>query len=378
MAEADRLLETHGIGKAQAPANPAAADLFRSFCERAETAPKALEVENRFFAGYGKSELDWSRPVHGILGDFKGDSMQMMGMLLQRLEACKEQYIFLGNPPPFNGGWHFTALDDFEHPTQKDLDPSWRNIRIWHKVNYVASQTEKGEVALVPKEEFDPKNKHQGAIAISSTFKLATIFLTGGLMPHTLNATLLADGSDAAALLLKHLELKTRVAAIGHGLDVLLALGALKGFEAAHFPNQEHLLRINGLQPSGSPVCACAREGLELVTAGFWGQATAEPFFAALGLGSAAAEPRAADVGRAVRVRSAETAFCWDAGKLQQLKGTCITGDPAAPTVAVLVDDVADPIEAYTMIDHLIQLKFNAHLISHSQDERRARNPSAG
>ena len=71
------------------------------------------------------------------------------------VQACGEQYVFLGNPPPFNGGWHFTALDDFEHVLEQGrLNPSWRGIRVWHKVNFVPSVTEQGEPALVPKEKF--------------------------------------------------------------------------------------------------------------------------------------------------------------------------------------------------------------------------------
>ena len=46
-----------------------------------------------------------------------------------------------------------------------------------------------------------------------------------------------------------------------------------------------------------------------------------------------------------------------------------ILGDSAAPTVAFFVDDVADPIEAFTILNHLAKLKFNIHLISHSQAE---------
>lgn len=57
-------------------------------------------------------------------------------------------------------------------------------------------------------------------------------------MPHTLNATLL-DQADAQSVLLRHLELGTTFAAIGHGLDVLAALGALRGRTCAVFPKQE-------------------------------------------------------------------------------------------------------------------------------------------
>lgn len=48
---------------------------------------------------------------------------------------------------------------------------------------------------------------------------------------------------------------------------------------------------------------------------------------------------------------------------------SCVLGDPKAPTVAFFVDDVADPIEAFTILNHLQKLKFNVHLISHSQAE---------
>ena len=48
---------------------------------------------------------------------------------------------------------------------------------------------------------------------------------------------------------------------------------------------------------------------------------------------------------------------------------SCISGDPSAPRVAFFVDEVADPIEAYTIIDHLISLKYHVHLISRSTAE---------
>ncbi|CAK8992444.1 unnamed protein product [Durusdinium trenchii] len=288
-----------------------------------------------------------------------------IGMLLQHLEASDEQYVFLGNPPPFNGGWHFTALDDFEHALeQRRLDPRWKGIRIWHKVNYVLSTTVSGEPALVPKEMFDPKNKQQGAIAISESFKLTTVFFTGGLMPHTLNATLLSDQSDACAALIRCMELGTRFAAIGHGLDVLLALGKdsspIRGKRAAVFPNQEHLLQIHGVEASGDPLCI---DGT-LVTASFWGQATMQPFFAAVNL---EAPSRSSPSLRAIRRSTTETAFCFDAAKMAER--SCLTSDPKAPTVAFFVDDVADPIETYTIINHLTKLQFNVHFISHSEAE---------
>ena len=85
-AEADKLLETHSIGSTKPPANPAGEALFREFCDRPETTPVQIEVQNRFYSGFQHHEIDWSKPVHGLVVDFKGDSMQI-GMLLQYLEA---------------------------------------------------------------------------------------------------------------------------------------------------------------------------------------------------------------------------------------------------------------------------------------------------
>ena len=326
--EAQKVMEIHGIGVSKSPVLPAAAELYQAFCARQETTSLGLGVENHFYAGYQHSQLDWSRPVHGILVDFKGDSMQL-GMLLARLESCQEQYVFIGAPPPFNGGWHFTALNDFEHiHEQKGLDPSWEGFRIWHRVNYVPSSTEGGLPALVAREEFDPKNKHAGAVPIGDTFKLSTIILTGGLMPHTLNATIMADGGDAAEVLKKHFELGTRFATIGHGLDVLLALGGadkslFSGFQAAVFPKQDHLLSINGLQPpgDGAKVCSSTSQGVELVSASYWGKDTAEAFFTALGLASTRMDTSFAASRRVQRLGSCETAFCFDAKKLEGMSG---------------------------------------------------------
>lgn len=374
--ESAGLLESHSIGTSKPPANPAAAELFHDFCGRPETAQVEVTVENRFFRGFQHAEIDWNKPVHGLLVDFKGDSMQI-GMILQRLEACGEQYVFLGNPPPFNGGWHFTALDDFEHVfEQKKLDPAWQGIRVWHKVNYVPSVTEQGEPALVPKEVFDPKNKQQGAIAIGEKFKLTTLFFTGGLMPHTLNATLL-DQSDACAVLLRSLELGTSFATIGHGLDVLLALGKdaspLQGRKAAVFPNQEHLLRIHGVEVA--PEALCIDGGL--VSASCWSQATAEPFFAALKLPAETQPEKLPRTARCLQRSTTETVFCFDGSKMSGGR-SFILGDSAAPTVAFFVDDVADPIEAFTILNHLAKLKFNIHLISHSQAEHERGDASEG
>ena len=85
-SESAGLLESHGIGACKPPVNPAAAELFHDFCGRSETMRVGLDVENRFFRGFQHGEIDWNKPVHGLLVDFKGDSMQI-GMILERLEA---------------------------------------------------------------------------------------------------------------------------------------------------------------------------------------------------------------------------------------------------------------------------------------------------
>lgn len=94
-AEAEKLLETHGIGTGKPPADPRAAELFHQFCDRSETTPVGIAVENRFFSGFQHNEIDWSKPVHGLLVDFKGDSMQI-GMLLQHLEALSSHHVCYG------------------------------------------------------------------------------------------------------------------------------------------------------------------------------------------------------------------------------------------------------------------------------------------
>lgn len=92
-AETSKLLEVHGIGAGKPPANPAAAEVFRDFCSRPETTPVGLEVQNRFYPGRGLLEVDWQKPVHGILLDFKGDSMQI-GMIIERLEVTGDWLSF--------------------------------------------------------------------------------------------------------------------------------------------------------------------------------------------------------------------------------------------------------------------------------------------
>ena len=54
------------------PQIPAAAELFHDFCGRPETTQVGVTVENRFFRGFQHAEIDWNKPVHGLLVDFKG------------------------------------------------------------------------------------------------------------------------------------------------------------------------------------------------------------------------------------------------------------------------------------------------------------------
>eukprot|EP00931_Biecheleriopsis_adriatica_P042954 TRINITY_DN24518_c0_g1_i1.p1 TRINITY_DN24518_c0_g1~~TRINITY_DN24518_c0_g1_i1.p1 ORF type:complete len:534 (-),score=99.27 TRINITY_DN24518_c0_g1_i1:25-1626(-) len=370
--EAVKVLGIHGIEAGKPPAKP---ELFEEFRGRGETQETKLTIQNRFYSGFSHGEVDWSKPVHAIVLDFKGDGMQL-GMLLERLSQRGEQYVFVGNPLPFNGGWHFTAVNDFEHPReQSSLNPSWRNIRIWHRVNYVPTLTEDGAPAIVPRESFNPEKKSDGAIPITGSCKFAIIFLIGGLMPHTLNATLMADNAPAAQLLTKHFELASRFAAIGHGLDVLIALGTrerslIAGYTASVFPNQEHLLQINGIEqaPMEAPFCSTTHPGgVQLVSTSYWGKDTVDQFFNALGLGEVSAHSPGPE--RLHVISTTESVFVLDMSKLPGVSGASFAGEPSAPTVAVFMDDVADPIEAYTIVAHLMSERYTVHLISHSLDE---------
>jgi len=285
-------------------------------------------------------------------------------MILQRLSQRGEQYVFIGNPLPFNGGWHFTAVDDFEHPQeQKQLDPDWKGRRFWHRVNYTAATAEDGSSTL--------KATSDGSVVvISESVKFSTIFLIGGLMPHTLNATM----SDAAKQLLqRHLELDCTFAAIGHGLDVLIALGtpecsAIGGFTAAVFPNQENLLRISGITQAAEKVYTHSSPfGAKLTSASYWGRDTVDSFFAALGLSPASESSE--DASRFGMVVKTEPVLSLDVSKLPGVSGCTFTGDPSMPNVAVFVDNVADPIEIYVMIAHLMRVKYSFTMISHSGED---------
>jgi len=383
--EASKLIGIHGIGNGKPPVKP---ELWEEFRARAATEQVSLPIENRFYSGYSNSEIDWAKPVHAIILDFKGDGMHL-GHILQHLSDCGEQYVFIGNPLPFNGGWHFTAVNDFEHPTEQTaLSPEWKNIRIWHKVNYVPTVSEAGEAAFTPRESFNAEKKTEGAIPVSDSHKFATIFLIGGLMPHTLNATLLDGNTPGALFLSKHLDIGANFATIGHGLDALIALGTrehslIEKFSAAVFPGQDHLLRISGLQAGeGSQQLASDATGKtlvckykyrdgsdagELLSASYWGRATKDVFLQNLGFGRGAMPSASAPGPERLHVTSTtEPILSLDVSKLPGVTGAVFAGDSSAPTVAVFVDDVADPIEAYGMIEHLMSEKYNFHMISHS------------
>lgn len=46
-------------------------------------------------------------------------------------------------------------MDDFEHVhQQRKLNPAWKGIRIWTKVNWIPTLTDKDEPALVPQEHW--------------------------------------------------------------------------------------------------------------------------------------------------------------------------------------------------------------------------------
>lgn len=334
-----------------------------------------LTISNMFFKGYDHEQLDWSRPVHAVVVDFKGDSMQL-GMLAQRLEARGEQYVFLatGNPG-FNGGWHFSAVDDFEHPEQqRRLDEAWRGRRVWTQVNYIASVTSDGSPALTPRAAIDAQDPHAGAIPVTPTCRFAGIYFTGGLMAHTLIATAIGDDRPLGKVLAKHTELGAKVCTIGHGLDVVIACGTASqslgaGLAASVYPKQERLLQISGMKQASDSVCSDAW----LVSASHWGPETAQRFFAFSGL-----EPRgAADMelaGNSERIAcktTSEPVLALDVGQLPGMTGATFVAPGAAPGAmsAVFVDDVADTIEVYATISHLLSEGMSFCCISHSCED---------
>merc|ERR1719346_686403 len=95
---AEELIKTHGIKEGPPPLKP---ELWETFRDCPQTEKISLDIQNRFYTGYSHSNLDWSRPVHAVVADFKGDGMQM-GMLLEQLEKAGCQYTFIGNPQAFN------------------------------------------------------------------------------------------------------------------------------------------------------------------------------------------------------------------------------------------------------------------------------------
>eukprot|EP00929_Paragymnodinium_shiwhaense_P020652 TRINITY_DN13695_c0_g1_i3.p1 TRINITY_DN13695_c0_g1~~TRINITY_DN13695_c0_g1_i3.p1 ORF type:complete len:236 (+),score=57.68 TRINITY_DN13695_c0_g1_i3:64-771(+) len=204
---AAKAISVHGIG---AGSPPVKAELWQEFTQRPACEQCSSEIVNDFYAGTSHEEVDWSKPVFAIFVDFKGDSLQLSSVL--EMLHGRIQYVFVGNPLPFNDGWHFSAVNDFEHPQQKLDFPSYENKRVWHRVNYVLGRTETGEVGLIPREKFTSDKEKaaenaKNALPISSSCKFATLIFTGGIMPHTLIATALANNDAYAACFLKHLEL---------------------------------------------------------------------------------------------------------------------------------------------------------------------------
>jgi len=363
----EKALAAHGFGGLPAP--PKSAELWEKFTTCPETETVRLEVSNLFFAGYDDGQLDWSRPVHGVLMDFKGDSMQT-GMVLERLEQRGDQYVVIaGSCPSFNGGWHFTAVTDYEHPVEQSK-MSWQTTRVWTRVNYICTASADGEPALTPRDSFDPGAKHTGAKLVSSDFKLSSIICTGGLMPHTLCATAIADNGPTAKVIEKHMQLGATLAAVGHGLDAFVACGSAErslvaGLEAAAFPTQRQLLEANGMRSSSEQVC---RDG-QLITAGHWSASTKDEWFRLLGLDAGEGATSSLRVGRKT---TEDIVHSLHVSKLPGMKeATYIAGEAtqAGPLTAVFVDEVADPTEIFTIVAHLRKQEMGFMLVSRSADE---------
>merc|ERR1719507_2788458 len=145
----------------------------------------------------------------------------------------------------------------------------------------------------------------------------------------------------------------------------------MAGFEAAVFPKQDHLLEISKIRKSPNSVCQSAGpSGTTLASASYWGKATSEPWFDTLGLPAGSASVGGAGSDRVHVVSTEEVVQSLDVGSLPGMDGPTFSGgaatSPAAPLAAVFVDDVADPIEIFTIVSRLMEENIGFHLISHS------------
>jgi len=374
-ASAEKTLSVHGIGGT--PSAPKTRELWDRFHAGAgdnSVTSERLTIENRFYAGYRHSEIDWRKPVHGIFSNFKSDGMHM-GMLVERLEDMREQYVFIGNPLGFNDGWHFTAVNDFEaSPEQEELNPTWQNIRIWHRVNYVPSRTKDGLVALVPREEFDESDQTKGAIAIDRTFKLTSCFSLGGLVAGTLLANVVKQGSPSNELVLKHLELGTTFGSVGNGVGVFVGCGtyaksAFSGFEIASskFAVTSHLGKVSDITVAKRVVHPYkhAATGSQLVSIGIWKKDATEEWFGLLGLSPPSG--RLPDSARFLSKPSQELMCTLDLRRTMKNSSSWNSANSAQPRVAVFLDHAFDPVEAWSIVTRLMDEDLSFQLISHKR-----------
>jgi len=92
-----------------------------------------------------------------------------------------------------------------------------------------------------------------------------------------------------------------------------------------------------------------------------------DPWFEAIGLSAKDGSTTDA-VGRSFTCSTQESIFRLDIAALPNMTGATFTGSPSAPHVAVLVDEVADPIEIFTIVSHLMEQGFSFQLVSHSME----------
>jgi len=375
-ASAAKALLFHGMGGIpSAPKNRELWDTYHGVKGEDSATSERVPTENRFYSGYRHSEIDWTKPVHGIFSDFKSDGMHM-GMLVERLEDMREQYVFIGNPLMLNGGWHFTAVNDFEaSPEQEKLNPTWQNIRIWHRVNYVPSKTKDGLPALIPREDFDETDKTKGAIAIDRTFKLASIFSVGGLVAGSLVANVVKVGLPSNDLVEKHLEFGTTFASIGNGLGVFVGCGthaksAFSGFEAASskFEATKHLGKVSDITIAEGRVHQYKHTatGSQLISIGVWGKDDVKNWFGLLGLNPPSG--RVPDSSRYVREISEDLIFTNDLGRVMNNSSIWNSKKSEQPRVAVFLDHAFDPVEAYSIVSRLMDEDISFQFISHSRE----------
>jgi len=127
-------------------------------------------------------------------------------------------------------------------------------------------------------------------------------------------------------------------------------------------------LEVSGIRKAEGVTCRSAVEqtGPVLVSASCCCMEALEPWFEAIGL--SAGNGSTDESGRWFTCSTQESILRLDIAALPNMTGATFTGSSNAPNVAVLVDEVADPIEIFTIVSHLMEQGFHFQLVSHSME----------